>query len=220
MLAAVWGHHRNCMSLTIIKFAQKTLHQWSCASMVIELALGQMNITGFFHLQWFFCATRAFEEYCCSGFRAPSFCVETKISGLCCIYSGFFVQTQDLERILAVKAKWSHAGLNRGPFGYWPNALTNWAMRPMKCELWQKCHRWDGPMDSHDVWEQNSAEVRRISVEGYCCSDFCAPKFQSCVAFTVVFLRRHRFRSAFRQWKQNGPTRAWTADLSVISRTL
>ena len=32
-----------------------------------------------------------------------------------------------------IRRKWSHAGLNRGPFGYWPNALTNWAMRPMTC---------------------------------------------------------------------------------------
>ena len=26
---------------------------------------------------------------------------------------------------LGVVMTWSHAGLNRGPFGYWPNALTN-----------------------------------------------------------------------------------------------
>ena len=32
--------------------------------------------------------------------------------------------------------KWSHAGLNRGPYGYWPYALANWAMRPSK---WMYC---------------------------------------------------------------------------------
>ena len=24
-----------------------------------------------------------------------------------------------------ITRKWSHAGLNRGPYGYWPYALTN-----------------------------------------------------------------------------------------------
>ena len=35
--------------------------------------------------------------------------------------------------VIAERKKWSHAGLNRGPYGYWPYALANWAMRP--CEL-------------------------------------------------------------------------------------
>ena len=32
---------------------------------------------------------------------------------------------ESLSFSLRVAKTWSHAGLNRGPFGYWPNALTN-----------------------------------------------------------------------------------------------
>ena len=39
------------------------------------------------------------------------------------------------DRLTEEMEKWSHAGLNRGPYGYWPYALANWAMRP-----WHKFH--------------------------------------------------------------------------------
>ena len=38
--------------------------------------------------------------------------------------------TKQCEWVMAETKKWSHAGLNRGPYGYWPYALANWAMRP------------------------------------------------------------------------------------------
>ena len=47
-------------------------------------------------------------------------------------FDGSFTENSNgLKQLLhQLKNKWSHAGLNRGPYGYWPYALTNWAMRP------------------------------------------------------------------------------------------